>query len=69
MIKQEASGFPLECDYIRQYKEKVGINFEYDKIQTNPGLRCLAKLCLNSFWGKFCHILSMKQSVLSRIRN
>lgn len=68
-IKQEASGFPSDCDseelkreYIRQYKENEGIDLEYEKIQKNPGLRCLAKLCLNSFWGKFGQRLSMKQS-------
>lgn len=68
-IKQEASGFPSDCDsedlqreYIRQYQENEGIDLEYEKIQKNPGLRCLAKLCLNSFWGKFGQRLSMKQS-------
>lgn len=68
-IKQEASGFPPACDneeskqkYIREYKEKEGIELEYDKIKKNPGLRCLAKLCLNSFWGKFGQRLSMRQS-------
>lgn len=69
-IKKEASGFPPECDteeskryYIRQYKEKEGINLEYEQIQNNPGLSCLAKLCLGSFWVKFGQILSMKQSL------
>lgn len=69
-IKQEASGFPPECDseeskreYIRHYKEKEGIDLEYDKIQKNPGLRCLSKLCLNSFWGKFGQRRSMNQSM------
>lgn len=68
-IKQEASGFPAECvtedakwKYIRDYKENEGIDLNYDKIETNPGLRCLAKLCLNSFWGKFGQRLSMQQS-------
>lgn len=69
-IKQEASGFPSECvseeskwGYIRDYKEKEGIDLEYDKITVNPGLRSLAKLCLNSFWGKFGQRLSLKQSL------
>lgn len=69
-LKKEASGFPPECDteeskryYIRQYKEKEGINLEYEQIQNNPGLSCLAKLCLGSFWVKFGQILSMKQSL------
>jgi hypothetical protein len=69
-IKQEASGFPNECNteeakrkYITEYKEKEGILLEYDKIKKNPCLRCLAKLCLNSFWGKFGQRLGMQQSV------
>lgn len=52
----------MKREYIRQYKENEGIDLEYEKIQKNPGLRCLAKLCLNSFWGKFGQRLSMKQS-------
>ncbi|XP_063435835.1 uncharacterized protein LOC134716758 [Mytilus trossulus] len=55
-IKQEASGFPPHCqteedkrEYIRLYKEKEGIDLDYDSIKVNPGLRSLAKLCLNSF--------------------
>lgn len=68
-LKQEASGFLEECKteekkrkYICQYKKKEGIQLEYEKIDKNPGLRCLAKLCLNSFWGKFGQRLSMRQS-------
>ena len=68
-IKQEASGFPDSCkteeqkrEYIRMYKEKEGIELDYAKIKKNPGLRCLAKLCLNSFWGKFGQRLGLKQS-------
>lgn len=68
-IKQEASGFPPKCntekskrDYIRQYK-KGSKYLEYEQIQKNPGLRCLAKLCLNSILGKFNKILSLKHSL------
>lgn len=68
-LKQEASGFPEESKteeqkrkYICQYKKKEGIQLEYEKIDKNPGLRCLAKLCLNSFGGKFGQRLSMRQS-------
>lgn len=39
--------------YIKLYNEKEGILLEYDKIKKNTGLRALAKLMLNSFWGKF----------------
>ena len=39
--------------YIRDYHEKEGILLGYNNIKKNPGLRALAKLMLNSFWGKF----------------
>jgi len=59
-MKQEASGWPQWCQdevdkqkYIRDYYIKEGIQLEYDKIKENPGLRALAKVMLNSFWGKF----------------
>ena len=31
----------------------MGIDLELDKIEKNPGLKAVAKLCLNSLWGKF----------------
>lgn len=68
-LKQQASGFPSGCEtyeqkmkYIEQYALREGIRLDYDEIRKNPGLRSLAKICLNSFWGKFGQGLSMKQS-------
>ena len=59
-IKQEASGWPPECDtdekkrnYLKEYKEHEGIKLDYQRIEKNPGLHSLAKLMLNSFWEKF----------------
>ena len=59
-LKQQASGFPPAYEtederrqYIQDYFEQEGIFLEYDKIKHNPGLRFLAKTCLNSLWGKF----------------
>ncbi|XP_060588537.1 uncharacterized protein LOC132743952 [Ruditapes philippinarum] len=59
-VKQEASGWPDWCKtetdrhkYIQEYFDKEGILLDYDKIEENPGLRLLAKIILNSFWGKF----------------
>ena len=59
-IKQEASGFPDWCinedkkqAYIKDYYNRQGIQLEYSKIEKNAGLRAIAKLCLNSLWGKF----------------
>ena len=53
-IKQEASGFPAHADtiekkmeYITQYHKDHGIMLDFDRIEYNPGLRSLAKLCLN----------------------
>ena len=58
-LKQESSGYPSECtteeekmEYIQQYLEHEGIYLDPSKIEHNPGLRALAKLMLNSFWGK-----------------
>ncbi|XP_054257051.1 uncharacterized protein LOC128982036 [Macrosteles quadrilineatus] len=59
-MKQEASGYPGWCEtdedknkYIDDYFKKEGVQLEKDKIVKNGGLRSLAKLMLNSFWGKF----------------
>ena len=58
-IKQEASGYPKDCvtdeqkqRYIDAYYEREGIRLDPDKIIHNAGLRFLAKLMLNSLWGK-----------------
>ncbi|OOY33750.1 hypothetical protein BOV88_13605 [Solemya velum gill symbiont] len=67
-MKQEASGWPDWCrteeqkqQYIREYYETEGISLEYDDIKKNPGLRSLAKLMLNSFWGKLGQRSNMTQ--------
>ena len=58
-IKQESSGFPEGCDteekkqeYMDEYYQREGVLMERNKIEKNPGLRALAKLMLNPFWGK-----------------
>ena len=60
-IKQEPSGWPdwvgddetKRHQYIHDYYQNEGIQLDYDKIEHNPGLRALAKMMLNSMWGKF----------------
>ena len=59
-IKQESSGWPRpdmteeeKREYIDYYKREQGVELDYKKIAKNPGLRSVAKLALNSFWGKF----------------
>ena len=68
-IKQEASGFPdwVNNDkdkllYLKQYEEQQGILLDVDKIEYNPGLRAIAKLCLNSLWGKFGQRLNLPKT-------
>ena len=67
-IKQEASGWPKDDmteeekqSYIEQYFLHEGIQLDYSKIEYNPGLRTLAKLMLNSMWGKFGQRLNKTQ--------
>ena len=47
--------------YIQDYFEHEGLRLEYDKIKKNPGLRTLAKMMLNSMWGKFGQRLNKTQ--------
>ena len=37
----------------------MGIKLELENVQENPGRRAVAKMCLNSFWGKFGQRLNM----------
>lgn len=53
-FKQEASGWPDWCttdkkkqQYIEDYFKNEGIQLDWNAIKKNPGLRALAKLCLN----------------------
>ena len=58
-IKTEASGYPdwVHTDedknrFISRFESKVGVQLDKDNIAPNPALRSIAKICLNSFWGK-----------------
>ncbi|XP_052778720.1 uncharacterized protein LOC128216186 [Mya arenaria] len=68
-VKQEASRWPEWCkteddkqSYIQRFYDKEGILLDYDRICKNPGLRSLAKLMLNSFWGKFGQRTNLAQT-------
>ena len=60
-IKEEASGWPSHVGddplkrqrHLDDYRDKEGIELDPEKIEKNPGLRTLAKMMLNSMWGKF----------------
>jgi len=59
-MKTEASGYPpgvttdaLKNKYINDYLLVEGIQLDKEKIELNEGMRAIAKLMLNSFWGRF----------------
>ena len=59
-IKVESSGWPSNIvteeqkeEYLRSFEKREGVQLNQDRIKKNPGLRSLAKLMLNSFWGKW----------------
>ena len=60
-IKEEAGGWPphvgndptVQREHLTEYESSEGIKLNPTKIQKNPGLRTLANMMLNSFWGKF----------------
>jgi hypothetical protein len=59
-IKEQASGLPSNLkssqeieSYIKKFKIHEGIELNAHEIEKNSGLRWIAKLLLNSLWGKF----------------
>ena len=60
-IKEETSGWPehigndpvKQQEHVTKYYEKEHIKLDPTKIEKNPGLQTLAKMMLNSMWGKF----------------
>ena len=59
-IKAEASGWPSDVKsdeqkqaYIEENRRQYGILLDGNNMVKNPGRRHIAKLCLNSLWGRF----------------
>ncbi len=75
-IKQEASGKPptvttpeeLEA-YIAEFEEREGVCLDSKNIELNPGLRYVAKLFLNSLWGKFGQRSNLPHTVFVKTLN
>ena len=72
-IKTEASGFPVNCvtdadkiTYVKDFYEHENVQLDIDKIEKNPPLRALAKLMLNSFWGRWGMRESLDQTTICR---
>ncbi|CAH0556585.1 unnamed protein product [Brassicogethes aeneus] len=70
-IKQECSDWPKWCktdedkiSYIVSYLEREGIKLDESEICHNAGLRFIAKLMLNSFWGKFGQRANLMQTAV-----
>lgn len=68
-FKVEADGWPNwvknEEDkkvYIKNFFEKEGISLNVENIFKNPALRFIAKLFLNTLWGKFAQRLNLTQT-------
>ena len=65
-IKTEASGWPKWCEcginfaemeqnklnYLKVFEEKEEIKLDRENVKYNSGMRYIAKLMLNSLWGK-----------------
>jgi hypothetical protein len=72
-MKTEASGYPIGCTteilkdkYINDFLLVEGILLEKTNIKLNEGMRAIAKLMLNSFWGRFGMQSNKKQYKLIR---
>lgn len=72
-LKQESSGWPAwvkteeeKSKYLEDYAKHEGIKLDRDSIAKNPGLRYIAKLALNSLWGKFGQNSGKTQTTLFR---
>ena len=67
-LKLQYSGWPSWCadeakkdEYIERILRAEGLKLSKAEIKKNSGLRTLAKLMLNSFWGKFGQQSNLKQ--------
>ena len=65
-IKQEASGFPPDCQteeqkqsYVEDIFRREKIVLDASRIEKNPVQRTIAKLFLNCLWGKFAQRLQL----------
>jgi len=63
-IKLESSkhNYISNDEYIKAIFDKMGILLDKYKLGDNPGRRAVAKLCLNSLWGKFGQRQNMKKT-------
>jgi hypothetical protein len=70
-LKQESSGYPSRVQseedkdrYIEDYRRAEGIALDKTSLSKNSGQRTLAKLKLNSMWGKWAQNQNKTQTTL-----
>ena len=61
-LKMESSEPPKEDITVFKKKVKDHLGIELDGIKYNAGMRAIAKLCLNSLWGKFGQRVNQTQT-------
>src|SRR5678815_197550 len=71
--KTEASGLPdgitdKDCDeflqYLQDFKDIEGVTLDPSNIESNPGMRYIAKLLLNSLWGKLAQRIPKNEDII-----
>ncbi len=70
MIQNSGVKTQIECDEMNAYHKGLGFSFEIKPENTlnNPGLRQVAKSCLNSLWGKFGQRCGMDDYIFLRLQ-
>ena len=70
-IKTEASGWPSWCTndekklkFLADFELKMGIKLDSSNMKKNPAMRYIAKIFLNSLWGKLAQRNNLSQTVL-----
>jgi hypothetical protein len=74
-LKQQSEGFPIDMgeeeklQYIQEFEEIEGILLDYEEIKKNMAKRSIAKLMLNSLWGKLAQRPNLPKTVICKDYN
>ena len=68
-FKQQSDGWPAwvkseedKMQYINNFEEREGVKLNIEEIEKNPALRFIAKLFLNTLWGKLAQRPNLQQT-------
>ena len=74
--KQEASGWPAECQteeqkaiFCAEFERRMGKPLDPYKISNDPGRKAIPKLCMNSCYGKLGQSCNMPQALVTKSRS